>query len=150
MKLSPEAEREWQRQELALQQEREGRPAGGDAATQAYRLLARGLAQPLVPERVFLSGSPGGDTPTRSASEGQNGNGHGGAGATNIATTGLVGLLMQTLLAERTSFAGADNAELASLKDLTTRLTRETLANMPSCGAGVPPAATAKEIAVAN
>lgn len=50
MKLSPEAEREWQRQELALQQEREGRPAGGDAATQAYRLLARGLAQPLVPE----------------------------------------------------------------------------------------------------
>ena len=33
--------------------------------------------------------------------------------------------------------------------DMTTRLTRETLANMP-CGAGVSPAPSAKEIAVAN
>ena len=48
MKLSPEAEHEWQRQELALQQERAGLPAAGDAGTQVYRLLARGLAEPLA------------------------------------------------------------------------------------------------------
>jgi hypothetical protein len=86
--------------------------------------------QPLVPERVFLSG---GDTITRSVSEGQNGNGHdsSGHGGANIATSGLVGMLLQTLLAERTSFANGENAELASLKELTGRLTRETLANMP-------------------
>jgi len=107
--------------------------------------------QPLVPDRVFLSG---GDT-TRSVSEGNgdsSANGHGSAAT--IATTGLVGMLLQTLLAERTSFANGDNAELASLKELTGRLTRETLANMPcTSGAGILPAKqspTAKEIAVSN
>jgi hypothetical protein len=113
--------------------------------------------QPLVPERVFLSG---GDSLTRSASEGANGNGHADhGGAATIATTGLVGMLLQTLLADRTSFANGESAELASLKELTSRLTRETLANMPrtgdapSRGAGVSPAETAtivKGIAAAN
>src|SRR5205823_3539359 len=57
--------------------------------------------QPLVPERVFLSG----DIQARSASEG-NGDRHTGNGSSaTIATTGLVGMLLQTLLAERTSFA---------------------------------------------
>jgi uncharacterized membrane protein YqiK len=105
--------------------------------------------QPLVPERVFLSG---GDSLTRSASEGQNGNGHANGGsAASIATTGLVGMLLQTLLADRTSFANGDSPELAPLKELTSRLTRETLANMPN-GTGATPAipATAKEIAAAN
>ena len=50
MKLSPEAEREWQRQERALLQEREGLPDDGDAGTQAYRLLARELAEPIAVE----------------------------------------------------------------------------------------------------
>lgn len=50
MKLSPEAEREWQRQERALQQEREGLPDDGDAGTRAYRLLARSLAEPMAVE----------------------------------------------------------------------------------------------------
>jgi uncharacterized membrane protein YqiK len=108
--------------------------------------------QPLVPERVFLSG---GDTLIRSASEGNgesNGNDHGSAAT--IATTGLVGMLLQTLLAERTSFASSESTELASLKELTSRLTRETLANMPCASvAGSSPAVhvvTAKEIAAGN
>lgn len=50
MKLSPEAEREWQRQERALLQEREGLPDEGDAGTGVYRLLARELAQPVAVE----------------------------------------------------------------------------------------------------
>ena len=80
-----------------------------------------------------------------------NGDGHGANGSTaTIATTGLVGLLLQTLMAERTSFANGDSPEMASLKELTSRLTRETLAAMPTDrGAGVSPA-TAKEIAIAN
>jgi len=90
--------------------------------------------QPLVPERVFLSGG-GSDSPS--------GNGHDGA---SIATTGLVGMLLQTLLAERTSFANGNSEDLAALKELTSRLTRETVANMPCAQ----PPAEAKEIAAAN
>jgi hypothetical protein len=63
-----------------------------------------------------------------------------------------VGLFLQTLVAERTCFANGESAELASLKELTNRLTRETLANMPcASGAGALPAkAAAKEIVAAN
>jgi len=93
--------------------------------------------QPLVPERVFLSGN-GHD-------EGANGHANGGSAA-SIATTGLVGMLLQTLLAERTSFANGENQDLAALKELTSRLTRETLVNMPPS----PAAPAAKEMAVAN
>src|SRR5262245_29222788 len=112
--------------------------------------------QPLVPERLFLAGglgeTNGHGTLAGSASEGNGDGTANGHGVANSATTGLVGLLIQTLLAERTSFASGDNAELASLKELTSRLTRETLANMPR-GAGVSPAipaAEAKEIAAVN
>ena len=85
--------------------------------------LARST-QPLVPERVFLAG---GSMETRSVSEG-NGDGHSGCA---LDTTGPVGLLMQTLLAERTTFANGDgHGELAPLNELANRLTREALANM--------------------
>ena len=72
-----------------------------------------------------------------------NGDGHGGGGA--LATTGLVGLLLQTLLAERTTFAAAEpSGELAPLNELANRLTREALANMtPSQADGaLPPTVT--------
>ena len=108
--------------------------------------------QPLVPERVFVSGGDG--IVARSASEG-NGDGHFGNGSSaTIASTGLVGLLLQTLMSERTVFANSDSPEMASLKELTSRLTRETLANMPTDrGVGVSPAsppASPKAIAAAN
>ena len=98
----------------------------------AVRAVASGgelanSTQPLVPEQV--SGSH--DALGRKRGEGSNGNGH-GEGSASIATTGLVGLFLQTLLAERTCFAASESAEMASLKELTTRLTRETLANMPN------------------
>ncbi len=95
--------------------------------------------QPLVPERVFLAGGDGAGGVTT------NGDGHGGGGA--LATTGLVGLLMQTLLAERTTFAPAEpTGDLAPLNELANRLTREAMANMTPAesGAGILPATPAK------
>jgi uncharacterized membrane protein YqiK len=109
--------------------------------------------QPLVPERVFLAGGLGGDgVSSRNVGDGANGNGHVDLGGG--ATAGLVGLLLQSLLAERTCFANGDSPEMASLKELTNRLTRETLANM-RCAGGAPPlsskvAAAGKEIAAVN
>jgi hypothetical protein len=87
-----------------------------------------------------------------SASAGPSGNGNGHADPNIAATSGLVGLFLQTLLAERTCFANGESAELTSLKELTNRLTRETLANMPcaSGGAAIPAKVAAKEIAAAN
>ncbi|MCI0356891.1 MAG: hypothetical protein L0211_00195 [Planctomycetaceae bacterium] len=86
--------------------------------------LARST-QPLVPERVFLAG---GDS-VGSASH--NGDTAGQASSGTLATTGLVGLLLQTLLAERTTFAPAEpNGDLAPLNELANRLTREAMANI--------------------
>jgi len=97
--------------------------------------------QPLVPERVFVAGGDGG------GGSASNGDGHVGGGA--LATTGLVGLLMQTLLAERTTFAPAEpSGDLAPLNELANRLTREAMANMTPAetnGAGNLPAAAATQ-----
>jgi multidrug efflux pump subunit AcrA (membrane-fusion protein) len=102
--------------------------------------------QPLVPERVFVAGGDG------AAGIAMNGDGHGGGGT--LATTGLVGLLMQTLLAERTTFAPAEaNGDLAPLNELANRLTREAMANMTPAesGAGILPAAASNSpAALAN
>jgi uncharacterized membrane protein YqiK len=92
--------------------------------------------QPLVPERIFIAGGGDGASPTRSASAGSsaNGNGDGTNGHTNghfvaPATSGLVGLLLQTLLAERTTF-NDDSPELSSLKELASRMTEQAMQNM--------------------
>jgi hypothetical protein len=55
----------------------------------------------------------------------------GSFGATTAATTGLVGLLMQSLMAERTVFANGENQHHVELEELTNRLTREILAKIP-------------------
>lgn len=76
--------------------------------------------QPLVPERVFLSGMSGnGETPSEN-----------GVDNCQPAMTGLVGMILQSLLAERTSFADRQGPELAAIKELATQLTRETLQTM--------------------
>ncbi len=101
----------------------------GDPRLYALQQVGGQLAkstQPLVPERVFLAGH---DTLTRSASE--DGSTAGQASSGTLATTGLVGLLLQTLLAERTSFASADaNGELAALDALANRMANEAVASM--------------------
>jgi len=108
----------------------------GDPRLYALQQVGGQLArstQPLVPERVFLAGGDGANGIAT------NGDGHGGGGA--LATTGLVGLLLQTLLAERTTFAPAEpSGDLAPLNELANRLTREAMANMTPAenGAGQP------------
>ncbi len=67
--------------------------------------------QPLVPQRVFVAGS-----------DGQNG--HSGL------SQGLVGMLLNLLVAEKSGFLPADGAEDESLKEVSDRMTREALTNM--------------------
>ena len=109
--------------------------------------------QPLVPERVFIAG---GDGPApaslaRSASEGNgdgssNGNGHSNGHAFIApATSGLVGLLLQTLLAERTTF-NDDSPELSSLKELASRMTEQAMQNMQTAPATDPKVVDAKSL----
>ena len=91
--------------------------------------------QPLVPERIFIAGGGDGASLTRSVSEGNgdgssHGNGHAnGHPFVAPATSGLVGLLLQTLLAERTTF-NDDSPELSSLKELASRMTEQAMQNM--------------------
>lgn len=79
--------------------------------------------QPLVPERVFISGgSTNGD---HTASE--NGN---GSPQSQPAITGLMGLILQSLLAERTAFANGNDGDHSDLKELAQQLTRDALKNI--------------------
>ncbi|HZL87869.1 MAG TPA: SPFH domain-containing protein [Pirellulaceae bacterium] len=110
----------------------------GDPRVYAVTQLGRELAhssQPLVPERVFLVGGSGGDTLTRSVSEGNDANGTGhasgqGVGPSSLGTTGVVGLLLNMLLADKTAFANADGPEAAELKALASRMSQEALTNL--------------------
>jgi len=77
--------------------------------------------QPLVPERVFVA-----------ASDGQNGS----AGMSQ----GLVGLLLNLLVAEKSGFQLADGADQSSLKEIADRMTREALSTMEPTTVGSEPA----------
>ena len=50
--------------------------------------------------------------------------------------TGLVGMILQSLLAERTSFAERENGDLTAIKELATQLTRDTLKGMGAAASG--------------
>jgi hypothetical protein len=67
--------------------------------------------QPLVPERVFVSGGDG--------QNGQSGIGQ-----------GLMGMLLNLLVAEKSGFQLADVAEQANLQEISERMTREAMANL--------------------
>jgi uncharacterized membrane protein YqiK len=64
--------------------------------------------QPLVPERVFSA----------------NGEGSSAAGA------GMVGMLVNLLVAEKSGFSNADNSEMASLKELADKMTKQVMQTM--------------------
>jgi uncharacterized membrane protein YqiK len=83
----------------------------GDPRLYALQQVAEQLShssQPLVPERVFMSGS-----------------GEGGTQA-----SGMLGMLLQLLVAEKSGFAPNDAAALDSLKEFTDRMTREAMESM--------------------
>jgi uncharacterized membrane protein YqiK len=91
----------------------------GDPRLYALSLVAEQLAQskqPLVPERVFVGGGAGAE---------------GGSGAAG----GLLGMLLNLLIAEKSGFAPADAAgaagdEQKSLREFADRMTREAMASM--------------------
>ncbi|MSU78775.1 MAG: hypothetical protein EXS16_11860 [Gemmataceae bacterium] len=86
----------------------------GDPRLYALQLVAEQLAhssQPLVPERVFLSGQ-------------------GGAEGTATPTNGMLGMLIQLLVAEKSGFQPTEAAAIDSLKEFTDRMTRDAMESM--------------------
>jgi len=95
------------------------------------RLYALGLvaeqlsrsAQPLVPERVFIAGSGG---------NGQGGNGSATSEGVAGAGSGILGLLLNLLVAEKSGFALAENgtAHEGLPQDFTDEMARQVMAAM--------------------
>jgi uncharacterized membrane protein YqiK len=90
----------------------------GDPRLYALALVAEHLShstQPLVPERVFTAGG--------------NGEGHPAGGA-----QGMLGLLLNLLVAEKSGFQLSESGDLASLKEMADRMAREAMENMSQGG----------------
>jgi uncharacterized membrane protein YqiK len=86
----------------------------GDPRLYALQQVSEQLShasQPLVPERVFLSGAPG-------------------DGGSTSPSTGMLGMLIQLLVAEKSGFQPSDPASLDSLREFTERMTREAMESM--------------------
>ncbi|MBM3994723.1 MAG: hypothetical protein FJ303_11305 [Planctomycetes bacterium] len=84
----------------------------GDPRLYALQLVAEQLAgstQPLVPERVFLTG---------------------GDGATGTPAMGMLGMLIQLLVAEKSGFSPAEAATIDNLKEFADKMTREAMESM--------------------
>ena len=97
----------------------------GDPRLYALSLVAEHLShssQPLVPERVFTAGRTGE-------------NGH------DEASQGLLGLLINLLVAEKSGFEISDTSGLASLKEFADRMTREAMESMQQASTEAVPAA---------
>jgi uncharacterized membrane protein YqiK len=104
----------------------------GDPRLYALALVAEHLShseQPLVPERVFLAGSNGE-------------NGHG-----TSAGSGMLGMLINLLVAEKSGFAPADGDAANPLKEFADRMQREALESMQQATLQVA-ASEAKPVAV--
>ncbi|MFI5386239.1 MAG: SPFH domain-containing protein [Fimbriimonadales bacterium] len=119
-----------------------------DPRLYALSVVAQGLSkctQPLVPERVFISGGTGGS--------GLPGDGQAGAGA--LAGNGVFGLLLSMLVAEKSGFQLVDQPGGSDLHEFTEKIakqameaiqqavasSRATPAVLQGNGAGLPPAA---------
>jgi uncharacterized membrane protein YqiK len=91
----------------------------GDPRLYALSLLAQYLStstQPLVPERLFVTGSAGGD---------------GACVTPGNPSAGLFGQLIGLLVAEKAGFQGAaDNPDLAAMKTLADKVTNDVLQSM--------------------
>lgn len=90
-----------------------------DPRLYALSVVAQNLAkctQPLVPERVFIAGGAGG---------GANGDGHSGLGAT--AGSGLLGMLVSLLVAEKSGFQLVEQPAGADLRAFTEQVTHQVM-----------------------
>jgi hypothetical protein len=88
------------------------------ALTVAAANLAK-CTQPLVPERIFISGGTG--------SGGQSSDGQSGAGAGSMASSGVFGLLLNMLVAEKSGFNLVDQTATADLHDFTDKIAKESM-----------------------
>ncbi len=89
-----------------------------DPRLYALSIVAQGLSrcnQPLVPERVFISGGTGG-----ASSDGQT-----NVGA--LAGNGVFGLLLNMLVAEKSGFQLIDQPGSADLKDFTDKVAKQAM-----------------------
>lgn len=87
----------------------------GDPRLYALSLVAEHLShssQPLVPERVFMAG------------------GNGENGHAPSSGQGLLGLLINLLVAEKSGFQLAENSGLGGLQEFADRMTREAMESM--------------------
>jgi hypothetical protein len=90
-----------------------------DPRLYALSLVAQGLSkcnQPLVPERVFINGGAGGGTPA----DGQPGMG-------SLAGSGVFGLLINLLVAEKAGFQLVDQPGSSELNELTEKIARQAM-----------------------
>jgi uncharacterized membrane protein YqiK len=92
----------------------------GDPRLYALSVVTEQLthsSQPLVPERVFVAGA-----------DGERSGGAGGA-------SGMLGLLLNLLVAEKSGFQPVDSAEMGGLKELSERLTRDAMESLRQASA---------------
>ena len=97
----------------------------GDPRFYALAQVAEHLSkssQPLVPERMFVAG----------------GNGEAGKDG---ASHGMLGLLINLLVAEKSGFQMSDGEGLATLREYADRMTKETLTSMQQPETAAPPVA---------
>ena len=93
----------------------------GDPRLYALAVVAEHLAhatQPLVPERVFTAGA----------------NGDGKDGGAN----GMLGLLINLLVAEKSGFQASEDAGMGSLKEFADRMTRQAMESMQQAAVAGP------------
>jgi uncharacterized membrane protein YqiK len=84
-------------------------------------------SQPLVPERVFVTGGS------------SNGDGQSGLAGAN-AGSGMMDTLLSLLVAEKSGFSIADSPELATLNELANKMTRQVPENLESTNGNGGPA----------
>ncbi len=100
----------------------------GDPRLYALSVVAEHLShsnQPLVPERVFMAGANGE-------------NGHGGA-----PTQGMLGMLINLLVAEKSGFQPSDTQAMAGLQEFADRMSKEAMESMQQATAKEAPKAVA-------
>ena len=93
----------------------------GDPRLYSLSTVAEHLShsnQPLVPERLFVAGG-----------EHSNGDGN-GKGSSLVAGGGMLGVLVNLLVAEKSGFAMAGSTEADSLKELADRFAEQAMQNL--------------------
>jgi uncharacterized membrane protein YqiK len=96
----------------------------GDPRLYALSIVTEQLthsSQPLVPERVFMAGAHGDQTGSPSAS------------------SGMIGMLLNLLVAEKSGFQPVDAGEVSGLKEISERLTRDALESIRQASLAPPP-----------